>query len=52
MNEVGQFGKSTWAKGRIALFAVVFSLLTAAIAFGFGEAGPSSNEAAASFEPP
>ena len=51
MNQVGQFGKSTWAKGGIALLAAAFSLLTAVIALGFGEAGPRSNEAAASIHP-
>ena len=51
MNQVGQFGKSTWAKGGIALLAAAFSLLTAVIALGLGEAGPRSNEAAASIHP-
>ena len=48
MNEVGPFGKSTWAKEGIALLAVIFSLLTAGSAFGFGEAGLRSNPTAAS----
>ena len=47
MNEVGQSGKSTGLKGWFALFAVVFSLLTAAIALDFGATGLRSNAAAA-----
>jgi hypothetical protein len=48
MSEVGQFRGLAWAKGWIALFAVILSLLTAAIALGFGAAGLTSSETAAS----
>ena len=48
MSEVGQFRKPTRARGWVALFAVIFSLLTTAIALGFGAAGLRNDETAAS----
>jgi hypothetical protein len=42
----GQFGKLTWAKGWAAVFAVAFSLLTAAITLASGAAGLRDNDAA------
>jgi hypothetical protein len=51
MNESGQFRKSTRPKKWVALFAVVFSLVTAAIALDFGGTGMRSDAAATTIHP-